>query len=225
MSTSYSVIIPAYNAADTIAETIESALRQTVSPARILVIDDGSTDATRMVAETFGGCVGVQSQANLGPGAAMSLGMRQCDSPLIASIDADDIWLPEKIQRQLDYLHRHPKCDGVFARMRHFGETVVSDVIQDGWGRSTMLIRRMVYDCLGDIVDPPGRRGEMIDWIARAREGGMELTMLPDVLALRRVSSSSLSAGRDSQRDRSYAQVAIAALRRKRARLNGVSGT
>jgi glycosyltransferase involved in cell wall biosynthesis len=225
MTMSYSVIIPGYNAADTIAETIESALRQTVSPARILVIDDGSTDATRMVAETFGGCVSVQSQANRGPGAAMSLGMRQCDSPLIASIDADDIWLPEKIQRQLDYLHRHPDCHGVFARMRHFGETVVSDVIQDGWGRSTMLIRRMVYDCLGDIVDPPGRRGEMIDWIAQARETGMELTMLPEVLALRRVSPSSLSAGRDSQRDRSYAQVAIAALRRKRARLRGVSGT
>ena len=57
MTMNYAVIIPAYNAAGTIAETIESALRQTVPPVRILVVDDGSTDATRKVAEAFGGCV------------------------------------------------------------------------------------------------------------------------------------------------------------------------
>jgi glycosyltransferase involved in cell wall biosynthesis len=224
MMMSYSVIIPAYNAADTIGETVESALRQTVPPTRILVVDDGSTDATRMVAEAFGGCVGVYTQPNRGPGAAMSLGIRLCDTPLIAAIDADDIWLPEKIERQLDYLRRNPTCKGVFARMRHFGATVVTDVLQDGWGRSTMLIRRVVYDCLGDVVDPPGRRGEMIDWIARAREAGLAMAMLPDVLALRRISANSLSAGRDIERDRSYAQVVIAALRRKRALMGGVPG-
>jgi glycosyltransferase involved in cell wall biosynthesis len=225
MTMNYTVIIPAYNAAGTIAEAIESALRQTVSPARILVVDDGSTDDTRTVAENFGGCVEVHTQPNQGPGAAMSLGMRQCDTPLIAAIDADDIWLPEKTERQLDYLHRHPNCQAVFARMRHFGESVVTDVIQDCWGRSTMLIRRSVYDCLGDLVDPPGRRGEMIDWVARAREAGLEMAMLSDVLALRRISPNSLSGRRDAERDRSYAQVAISALRRKRARLSGVSGT
>ncbi len=104
MTMNYTVVLPAFNAAGTIGETIESVLRQTVPPARILVVDDGSTDATRWVAESFGGCVCVQSQPNLGPGAATSLGMQQCDTPLIATIDADDIWLPEKIQRQLDFL-------------------------------------------------------------------------------------------------------------------------
>jgi glycosyltransferase involved in cell wall biosynthesis len=225
MKMNYTVIIPAYNAAGTIAETIESALRQTVSPARILVIDDGSTDSTRAVAETFGGCVSVQSQPNLGPGAATSLGMRQCDTPLIAAIDADDVWLPEKIERQLDYLRCHPACKGVFARMQHFGDTVVNEVIQDGWGRSTMLIRRAVYDCLGEVVDLPCKLGEMIDWLARAREAGFELTMLPEVLARRRVSPNSLSASRDKEMERDYAMVAIAALRRKRARLTGASAT
>jgi hypothetical protein len=65
----------------------------------------------------------------------------------------------------------------------------------------------------------------MIDWLARARDAQLELAMLPEVLALRRVSPNSLSAGRDTQRDKSYAQVAISALRRKRARLSGVSAT
>ena len=166
MTMSYTVIIPAYNAAGTIAETIESALRQTIAPARIYVVDDGSTDATCAVAEAFGGSVEVFSQINQGPGAAMSLGLRQCDTPLIATLDADDIWLPEKTQRQMDYLRRHPNCQGVFARMRHFGEAVERDVVQDGWVRSTMLIRRSAYDCLGDVVDLPGKLGELIDWLA-----------------------------------------------------------
>jgi glycosyltransferase involved in cell wall biosynthesis len=225
MTTKYTVIIPAYNAAHTISESIESILRQTIPPIQILVIDDGSTDATRQVVEAFGGCVSVQTQTNQGPGTAMSLGLRQCDTPLIAAIDADDIWLPQKSERQIEYLHHHPNCPAVFARMRHFGKSAANDVVQDGWGRSTVLMRRTVYDCLGDVVDLPGRRGEMIDWIARARDAGMEMVMMPDILALRRLSPSSLSAGRDMERDRSYAKVAISALRRKRARPCGVLET
>lgn len=225
MAMSYTVVIPAYNAAHTLAESIESILRQTVPPTQIVVVDDGSTDATCQVARAFGGNVEVFSQSNQGPGAAMSLGLRRCDTPLIASIDADDIWLPDKIERQLDHLCRDPACQGVFARMQHFGESVTRVVTQEGWGRSTMLIRRAVYDCLGDVVDLPGKLGEMIDWLARAREAGMELTMLPDVLALRRVSPNSLSASRDKSMDRGYAFAAFAALRRKRARQEGVAST
>ncbi len=219
----YTVVIPAYNAALTIAETIQSALAQTVAPQRVIVVDDGSTDATRTVVEAFGGCVELLAQSNQGPGAAMSLGMRHCETPLIAAIDADDIWLPEKIERQLEYLRLRPNCSGVFTRMQQFGEAVAAETVQDGWGRSTMLIRREVFDCVGDVVDPPGKRGEMIDWLARAREAGFELALMPDVLARRRVSCNSLSAGRDATKDRGYVLVAIAALQRKRARLTGVA--
>ena len=76
-----------------------------------------------------------------------------------------------------------------------------------------MLIRRVVYDFLGDIVDLPGKLGEMIDWLARAREAGLELAMLPEVLALGRVSPNSLSAGRGL--------AAIAAMPRRRLRRCG----
>ncbi len=86
-----------------------------------------------------------------------------------------------------------------------------------------MLIHRDVYDCLGGIADLPGKLGEMIDWLARAREAGFELVMLPDILALRRVSANSLSAGRSMTDNRGYALAAIASLRRKRAREGGVS--
>lgn len=219
MESAYTVIIPAYNAAGTIAETIESTLKQTVPPERIIVIDDGSTDDTRAVAERFGERVTILSQLNQGPGPAMSLGMRFCKTPLIAGVDADDVWLPEKIERQLEILNRNPTCMGVFTKMQHFGATVTTEIINDGWVRSTMLIRREMYETLGGVIDPPGRRGDMVDWLARAREAGFAMQLLPEVLVMRRVSMNSLSAGRDLEKDRGYVHVAVAALRRKRARL------
>lgn len=217
----YTVIIPAYNAGQTIAQAIESALRQEPAPAGIIVVDDGSTDETRKLAESFDACVRVLSQPNCGPGAATSLGISHCITPIIAGLDADDLWLPGKMERQLGYLAANESCAGVFSRMQHFGESIDGTVVQDGWGRTTMVLRRQLFDVVGTIVDPPGMRGEMVDWIARAREAGFELTLLPEVLARRRVSDGSLSRQRDAAKDRGYAHVARAALLRKRARLQG----
>lgn len=213
----YAVVIPAFNARGTIEETIESVLRQTAPPTQIVVVDDGSTDGTRQVAERFGGCVVVLSQSNQGPGAAMSRGMRHCSSPWIAAIDADDVWLPNKMERQLDFLENNEKCAGVFSRLELFGEGVQGHVLQDGWVRSTMTVRRTVFEVIGEVVDPPGLRGEMIDWIARAREAGFQLTMMPEVLSKRRVSAGSLSSGLTNETNKGYAHVARAALMRKRA--------
>ena len=86
-----------------------------------------------------------------------------------------------------------------------------------------MTIRRAVFETTGNVIDPPGMRGEMIDWIARARDAGFQLTMMPEVLAKRRVLAGSLSDRRDPAKDRGYAFAARAALLRKRARLEGAA--
>jgi hypothetical protein len=67
------------------------------------------------------------------------------------------------------------------------------------------------------MIDPPGNRGETIDWLARARETGFRLEMLPDVLVLRRIISGSLSHGRDIAKDRGYLMVARRAMERRKA--------
>ncbi len=215
----YSVVIPAYNAAKTLAEAIDSVLNQTVPPSQVVVVNDGSLDQTRSIAESFGTTVEVFSQANSGPGSAMSRGMRHCHSPWIASIDADDVWLNCKMERQLQYLADHPTIASVFCRMQLFGDLFVSEATQDGWVRSTMTVKREVFDHVGDLVDPPGMRGEMIDWIVRAREAGWTLVMIPEVMAKRRVHAGSLSHGRDPQKDRGYAHVAMAAIMRRRVKI------
>ena len=213
----YSVVIPAYNAEHTLEETLESVFAQLVQPTAVIVVNDGSTDNTLATARGFGQRVAVFSQDNQGPGMAMSFGLRQCRTPLIASLDADDLWFPGKMERQLGYLHAHPECAALFAQIRCFGLPSHENKVQAGWNRSSMVFRKEVFETIGDVVDPPGRRGEMVDWIAQGRETGFEFVHLDEVWVRRRIAPGSLAFERDNAKDQGYLHVARAALLRKRA--------
>jgi glycosyltransferase involved in cell wall biosynthesis len=105
-----SVIIPTHNYARYLPEAIESALAQNYSPLEIIVIDDGSTDATRVAVEAY--CEqGVEYfyQENSGPGPARNEGIRRGRGEVVAFLDADDRWLPEKISLQMAHLRAHPE--------------------------------------------------------------------------------------------------------------------
>src|SRR5262249_3603502 len=93
----YSVVIPACNAAPTIAATIGSLLVQGVPAQEIFVVNDGSTDGTARIAASCAANVIVLEQPNLGPGAATTAGFRRVAAPFVATLDADDLWLPHKI--------------------------------------------------------------------------------------------------------------------------------
>lgn len=213
----YSVVIPAHNASATIGEAVASVLAQTVLPAEILVVDDGSTDDTAALASQAHRLVRVIRQDNAGPGAATTRGMSESRHALIATLDADDVWLPHKMEQQLSLLSAQAATDGVFSNLELFGESSLSGRIQPGWLRSTMVIRRHVFDRIGPIIDPPGNRGDMVDWLARAREAGFRLDMLAQVLVRRRVSSTSLSYGRDLLKDKGYLHIARQRILRSRA--------
>lgn len=106
-----SVVIPAYQARMTIKRALSSIAAQTVKPLEVIVIDDGSSDGTadvaRQAAEHFAATsLTVIEQPNLGPGAARNEGIRQARAGLIAFLDADDEWLPEKIAQTLPWLDR-----------------------------------------------------------------------------------------------------------------------
>ena len=217
----YGVVIPAWNAAATLGEALESVFCQSYSPRDVVVVDDGSSDDTSAVAASFGGKVRLIRQENAGPGSATSAGLRSLATPLAATLDADDIWLKDKCERQLELLRQQPHLSLLFCRMRRFRHGTPDDgsgAVQDGWSRSTMMLRREVIDQIGDIVDPPGRRGELVDWIVRAREAGLAMHMLPDVLCLRRIIQGSLSSNRDPEKDRGYLHVARMAILRRRQR-------
>ena len=113
MKSSYSVaaIIPTYNSADFIRKTILSALEQNYEPFEIIVVDDGSTDDTVRVVESFSPQLKMlhhPCQSRLGPSASRNLGIRSTKADLIAFLDHDDIWYPAKIREQVKIFDNYP---------------------------------------------------------------------------------------------------------------------
>lgn len=99
-----SVVIPAYNASRTIEETLESVINQTHSNLEILVVDDGSTDGTMEIAKSFAARdprIQLIRQTNGGVAAARNAGIAASSGAFVAPLDADDLWHPAKIERQL----------------------------------------------------------------------------------------------------------------------------
>ncbi len=99
-----SVVIPAYNSAQHIAEALDSVLRQDYPALEILVIDDGSTDNTREIVARYGDKVRLLAQTNQGSAAARNHGIRNARGKYIAFLDADDAWWSYKIRYQVDAL-------------------------------------------------------------------------------------------------------------------------
>ncbi|OOZ38740.1 hypothetical protein BOW53_14560 [Solemya pervernicosa gill symbiont] len=222
----YAVVIPAYNASRTLEEALESVFSQSVPPAEVVVVDDGSTDDTAARARAFDSRVTVLEQQNSGPGNATSNGVRATSSPVIATLDADDLWLKEKMALQLAELEGERTLSGLFCKQRVFrhGDNDRSGGrIQSGLNRSCLVIYREVFDSVGDIIDPPGGCGEMIDWLGRVREAGYQLKELDQILALRRAIPGSMTSQRDAEKNRGYLHVARQAMLRRRQQEQGNS--
>ena len=115
-----SVVVPCHNAAPFIADTIQSILGQTRAVDEIVVVDDGSSDGSAAIAESFGEPVRVIRQPNRGECAARNRGVQEARGDIIAFLDADDLWHPEKIERQLACFDAHPEVGAVMTSVAIF---------------------------------------------------------------------------------------------------------
>ncbi len=122
--TTTSVIIPAYNRAALIGATLDSVLAQNHPVSEVLVVDDGSTDNTREVVREYEtrsqGIIRLIEQKNAGPSVARNHGLSLCKGDYVAFLDADDLWLPTKIQKQLALLQSDPTAVACYTRMFQF---------------------------------------------------------------------------------------------------------
>lgn len=129
-----SVVIPCYNAARTIAATLESVLAQSYRPIEVIVVDDGSSDRSVEIASSFAPAVTVVVQENGGPASARNEGIRRSRGEFIAFVDADDLWHPEKLTAQVAEAVAAGEPALVFSaveRVRDDGETHLKRVPAD----------------------------------------------------------------------------------------------
>jgi len=122
-----SVIIPAYNSERYVADAIKSVLAQSYRPTEVIVVDDGSSDGTARVVQGFGNSVRYLHQDNRGEPAARNLGLRHAHGEYVAFLDADDLWLPDKLELQMEYFASHPNCAVIYTDMGTFDDTGVVD--------------------------------------------------------------------------------------------------
>jgi len=111
-----SVIIPVFNAAPYLRESIESVLGQSYPNMEVILVDDGSTDGSLEIMRAYGDRVQLIQQDRAGPGAARNRGVQAARSDYIAFQDADDVWMPGKLDAQVRFMLEHPEFGVVFGQ-------------------------------------------------------------------------------------------------------------
>jgi glycosyltransferase involved in cell wall biosynthesis len=220
-----SVVIPVFNGAGYLSEAILSALGQILAPYEVIVVDDGSTDNTPGIAALFGDAIRYDRQLHKGVSATLNRGVQLAQGELLAFLDADDVWLPDKLLKQVAVLQAQPEIDLVFGYSRFFAspdldETAarslrIPDQPQPAFIKSAMLIRRASFLRAG-MFDTAWQVGDFVDWYARAIEAGLKAHLLPDVVHNRRVHACNMTIlERSSQGN--YVRILKAALDRRRS--------
>ena len=123
------VVIPTYNRAHLVCESIDSALRQTYSDVYIVVVDDGSTDETERILRRFRDKIIYIKQENKGPGSARNRGMLEAKGKYIAFLDSDDLWFDFKLELQVAVMEKMPEIGFLsteFCIMKESGEKIHS---------------------------------------------------------------------------------------------------
>jgi len=117
-----SVVMPAYNVEPYVAQAIESVLAQTYRNWELVVVDDGSRDGTANVCRSYGDRLLYHWQQNSGVAHARNEGVRLAQGELVAMLDADDYWYPEKLAKQVEALGLHEEADFVCTNYRYLNE-------------------------------------------------------------------------------------------------------
>ncbi len=196
-----SVIIPVYNCERYVEAAIQSVLAQTHTSTEIIVIDDGSTDATADAVKQYVPQIKYVFQSNKGPDSARNHGIDLAVGSFFSFLDADDLWIRDKLALQLEAFTKDPNLDAVFGHIEQFISGELDESIRPrvvmrpgpipGYTFESMLIRRDSFFRVGKF-GTDHTLGAFLDWHAQAREKGLKILMLPEIVASRRIHFNNL---------------------------------
>jgi glycosyltransferase involved in cell wall biosynthesis len=215
-----SVVIPARDAGAYLAEAVASVLAQDAGePLDVIVVDDGSADDTAAIARSFGSPVRCLGQPHAGAAAARNAGIAAAQGELVAFLDADDLWVAEKLALQVRALAADRALEGVFGHVCQFRDAPVGERSltppQPGYMPGTLLIRAPALRRLSPF-DPGRPRSEVLEWSIQALGSGVRLALRPEVVLHRRVHASNTGVRERAAQHREYLAIVRAALGRRR---------
>lgn len=183
-----------------VGEAVDSVLGQTIGEYELIVVDDGSTDATRSRLREYGERLSLLSQSRRGVGAARNLGASRASGRYLAFLDSDDFWHPRKLQRQLDFMERNPAVqicqteeiwirNGVRVNPRRKHRKPSGDIFRASLelclvSPSAVMMRRDLFECVGGFDESLPVCEDYDLWLRISKD--TEVPLVPEALVTRR---------------------------------------
>lgn len=214
-------ILSVYNGEKYLGEAIESILAQTYGPIETIIVDDGSQDGTAQIAKRGG--VRYVYQENQGQPCALNRGLSMAQGRYISFLDADDLYMPEKIALQVKFLQANPEVDFVFGYAEQFHSPELSSEEKKKWACPTEitpgylaaagLFRKECFERVGSFNEKQ-RIGVFIEWYMRAVEMGLQHDLITKKVLRRRIHNHNM--GIYAQHSRvEYVRIVKEALKRR----------
>ena len=221
-----SCVVPSFNSSRYIGEALDSILKQSYRPLEVIVADDGSTDDTEPVVTSYGSKVKFSRQETAGPAETRNFGLKQSVGDFIAFLDADDLWHPEKLTKQSACFTANPEIDMCVSFTQMFWpDSLIGEKEKyenhrrakpiPGYATTTLLAKRQVFDTIGNF-DQTYWFGDATDWFVRARDHGLNIFMLEEVLTFHRMHESNLTKRRSEESKDEFLRLVKKSLERRR---------
>jgi len=203
-----SVVVPVYNGAAFLRDALTSIGTQKYAPIEVIIVDDGSTDESHLIADSFLAHHNgrLLRQGNLGPAAARNAAIAVARGELITFLDADDEMVADRVAFQVEHLHQHPMLDVVIGseeiRLDSGIETppwLQAQETRPAYPIMTMMARAPVFERVG-LFDTSFSVAEDTDWLLRARATGVQYEFVDRILLRRRIHGANLMYRSDDRR-------------------------
>jgi glycosyltransferase involved in cell wall biosynthesis len=219
-----SVIIPVYNGARFLRAALESVLAQTYRAFEVIVVDDGSVDESGAIAQSFPEVHYIR-QENQGVAAARNNGIDTARGEFFAFLDQDDLWTPEKLKVQIEYLLNQPDVGYTLTHQQYFLEPGAElpvwfrkellSTVHTGWVLGTLVVRRTTFEQVGGFATGYSAANDS-DWFFRAKAAEIPMVVVPELLLLKRIHEANDS-GRAKEILSELLQVVKTSLDRQRS--------
>lgn len=218
-----SIIMPVYNGEKYVNQALENLFKDVYRPIEIITVDDGSSDNTAHIIEKYGNVQYIY-QDHEGVAAARNKGITVSRGEIIAFLDCDDIWQPNRLTSTVSFFRMNPEIGYVLGKEMMFVESGcdVPSWVKPEWlkeahdasNTGVLVARKATFDRVG-LFNKDMESGEDTEWLLRAREDGIPMARLPEVVLHRRIHGNNLSGKMFRSRRENLMRIAKESIRRQ----------